>query len=325
MIKKYFELKNTNINLNYIYLIHGKNEGLQKQILDENFLKDFKGSINKYEQNEFIENYDIILNEILTKSLFEIEKVIIVSRADDKISKYIEEILGKNLKDIKIILKSSILEKKSKLRNLFEKNNSLVAIPVYPDDAKSLSLLVMEFINKKNIKLSRESINLLVDRSQGDRANLKLELEKILNYSLTNKKIDTLNVKNLTNLSENYSVNILADNYLAKNNKVVSKILNENNYTDEDCILILRTLLSKSKRLMNIIERYNETKNLNEVISTIKPPIFWKDKEIVKKQASSWKIKDLKNKIYNINEVEAMIKGNSKSSLNLLSDFIVNY
>ncbi len=325
MIKKYFELKNTNINLNYIYLIHGKNEGLQKQILDENFLKDFKGSINKYEQNEFIENYDIILNEILTKSLFEIEKVIIISRADDKISKYIEEILDKNLKDIKIILKSSILEKKSKLRNLFEKNNSLVAIPVYPDDAKNLSLLVMEFINKNNIKLSRESINLLVDRSQGDRANLKLELEKILNYSLTNKKIDTLNVKNLTNLSENYSVNILADNYLAKNNKVVSKILNENNYTDEDCILILRTLLSKSKRLMNIIERYNETKNLNEVISTIKPPIFWKDKEIVKKQASSWKIKDLKNKIYNINEVEAMIKGNSKSSLNLLSDFIVNY
>ena len=325
MIKKYFELKNTNINLNYLYLIHGKNEGLQKQILDENFLKDFKGSINKYEQNEFIENYEIILNEILTKSLFEIEKVIIISRADDKISKYIEEILDKNLKDIKIILKSSILEKKSKLRNLFEKKNSLVAIPVYPDDAKNLSLLVMEFINKNNIKLSRESINLLVDRSQGDRANLKLELEKILNYSLTNKKIDTLNVKNLTNLSENYSVNILADNYLAKNNKVVSKILNENNYTDEDCILILRTLLSKSKRLMNIIERYNETKNLNEVISTIKPPIFWKDKEIVKKQASSWKIKDLKNKIYNINEVEAMIKENSKSSLNLLSDFIVNY
>ena len=325
MIKKYFELKNTNINLNYIYLIHGKNEGLQKQILDENFLKDFKGSINKYEQNEFIENYEIILNEILTKSLFEIEKVIIISRADDKIFKYIDEILDKNLKDIKIILKSSILEKKSKLRNLFEKKNSLVAIPVYPDDAKSLSLLVMEFINKNNIKLSRESINLLVDRSQGDRANLKLELEKILNYSLTNKKIDTLNVKNLTNLSENYSVNILADNYLAKNNKIVSKILNENNYTDEDCILILRTLLGKSKRLMNIIERYNETKNLNEVISTIKPPIFWKDKEIVKKQASSWKIKDLKNKIYNINEVEAMIKENSKSSLNLLSDFIVNY
>ena len=325
MIKKYFELKNTNINLNCLYLIHGKNEGLQKQILDENFLKDFKGSINKYEQNEFIENYEMILNEILTKSLFEIEKVIIVSRADDKIFKYIDEILDKNLKDIKIILKSSILEKKSKLRNLFEKKNSLVAIPVYPDDAKSLSLLVMEFINKNNIKLSRESINLLVDRSQGDRANLKLELEKILNYSLTNKKIDTLNVKNLTNLSENYSVNILADNYLAKNNKIVSKILNENNYTDEDCILILRTLLGKSKRLMNIIERYNETKNLNEVISTIKPPIFWKDKEIVKKQASSWKIKDLKNKIYNINEVEAMIKGNSKSSLNLLSDFIVNY
>ena len=128
----------------------------------------------------------------------------------------------------------------------------------------------------------------------------------------------------MTNLNENYGVNELADNYLEKNKKNIAKILNENIYSDEDCILILRTVLSKSKRLINIIKKYNETKNLDEVISNTKPPIFWKDKDSVKRQANSWKINDLKEKIYQINEVETLIKNNSKNSLNLVSDFIVN-
>ena len=131
-------------------------------------------------------------------------------------------------------------------------------------------------------------------------------------------------VQKLTNLNENYGVNELADNYLEKNKRNIAKILNENIYSDEDCILILRTVLSKSKRLINIIKKYNETKNLDEVISNTKPPIFWKDKDSVKRQANAWKINDLKEKIYQINEVETLIKNNSKNSLNLVSDFIVN-
>ena len=105
----------------------------------------------------------------------------------------------------------------------------------------------------------------------------------------------------------------------------VIKILNENNSSDDDCILILRTILNKSKRLLNILENYKKNENLDDVISKTKPPIFWKDKEIVKKQVNSWKLKDLKTKMYQINEVETLVKSNSKNSLNLVSDFIVNY
>ena len=127
----------------------------------------------------------------------------------------------------------------------------------------------------------------------------------------------------MTNLSENYGANELADNYLAKN-KNISKILNENSYSDEDCILILRTILNKSKRLLDILERYEKIANLDEVISTTKPPIFWKDKEIVKNQVNMWEIDDLRENIYKINQVETTIKSNSKNSLNLVSDFIAN-
>lgn len=325
MIIKHFELTKDRISKFNYYLFHGKNEGLKKEIIERNFIKNFNGNIDKYDESYFISNKETIISELLSKSLFEDRKIIIISRVTDKIIKIIDEIVRRNLDELIIILKSEILEKKSKLRQLFEKEKKLASIALYEDTSRDLTRIITEFLNFNKIKLSQESINLLVNRASGDRENLKIELEKIYNYSITNKDINISKIKVLTNLAENYSVNELAENFLLKNKKNISKILNENNYSDEDCILILRTILSKSKRLFNILKRNEELNNIDQVISSTKPPIFWKEKESVKVQANSWKLNDLKNKIYEINEIELLIKNNSKNSLNLVSDFIFNH
>ena len=324
MIIKRFELNRNKINKFDFFLLYGKNEGLQNEIIDLHLIKDFDGEIIKYDESEFLKSKEIIISELLNKSLFESKKILLISRVTEKILNSIYEITEKDVTDLKIILKSGILEKKSKLRNFFEKESSLAVIPFYEDDYKSLSFIVNDFITKNKIKLSRESINLLVTRASGDRENLKTELNKILNYSYSNNKIRFEHVQKLTNLSENFAVGELADSYLSKNIKNVSKILNENNYSDEECILILRTILSKSKRLLTIIEKYNETEDMEDTLSKIKPPIFWKEKENVKTQIFRWKIKDLKRNIYKISEIEHLVKSNSKNSLNLVSDFIVS-
>ena len=325
MIIKHFELTKDRISKFNYYLFHGKNEGLKKEIIERNFIKNFNGNIDKYDESYFISNKETIISELLSKSLFEDRKIIIISRVTDKIIKIIDEIVRRNLDELIIILKSEILEKKSKLRQLFEKEKKLASIALYEDTSRDLTRIITEFLNFNKIRLSQESINLLVNRASGDRENLKIELEKIYNYSITNKDINISKIKVLTNLAENYSVNELAENFLLKNKKNISKILNENNYSDEDCILILRTILSKSKRLFNILKRNEELNNIDQVISSTKPPIFWKEKESVKVQANSWKLNDLKNKIYEINEIELLIKNNSKNSLNLVSDFIFNH
>ena len=325
MIIKSYEANKSNLEGRSIILLYGKNEGLQNETVEKTFIAGFKGSINKYDENEFINSYDTISSEILTKSLFDEKKILIISRVGDKILKYIEEISDRNIEDTVIILRAGLLEKRSKLRIFFEKSKKLAIIPFYEDDTRTLSSLANEYLNKNKIKLSSESINLLVGRSSGSRENLKKELSKIYNYSHSNKEITFEVVKKLSNLAENFGVSELADNYLSKNKKNIIKILNENNYSDDDCILILRTILNKSKRLLNILENYKKNENLDDVISKTKPPIFWKDKEVVKRQANTWKLKDLKTKMYEINEVETLVKSNSKNSLNLVSDFIVNY
>ncbi len=324
MIIKSYELQKIRNNKNKIYLFYGDNEGYKFNVIEEIFLKNFKENILRYEESEILSNYESFISNLLNKSFFEEKKLIIVSRVTDKIISLIDYIIDKNIDDITLILNSKNLDKKSKIRSLFEKNKDLVCIPFYPDDKKTLIPIAIDFFKKNKIPYSQEIINLIIERSSGDRKNLNNELEKILVLFHTKKKITLEEVLQLTNLSENYSISELTDNCLSKNLKRTVKIINENNFSSEDCIIIIRSLLSKSKRLLKLKNNSISKKNVEEVISSYKPPIFWKDKEVVKKQIESWSVEESQKLIYEINNIELSIKKNSSNSLNILSDFLLN-
>ena len=324
MIIKAFELNKLNINKYNFYLFYGENEGFKNEAIKNNFESLYKNQTYRYEEKEILENKDNFINSILSKSLFENKKLIIIQRTSDKIRELIENIISKNITDITIILSSSILEKKSKLRNFFEKEKKTVCVPFYADTIQTLTSILFNFLNKKKISISQQTINQLIERSRGNRQNLNNELEKIENYFLSKQKITSEDILKLTNLAENYNVSELVDNCLAKNSKKTSNILNENNFSSEDCILIIRTFLLKAKRIHKLQKEINNTKNIDQIITNFKPPIFWKDKEIIKKQIASWSLKNIQKIIVKINDVELLIKKNSSNSLNILSDFILN-
>ena len=325
MIIKSFEVEKIKSIKKNLILIYGSNQGHKSQVIKELFEKLFKGKISRFDENEILNNYEEFISGLINKSLFEDYKLIIISRTSDKILKLVNEILERKIEKIKIIINSDNLEKKSKLRSLFEKEKELVCIPFYEDNDKSLSIIALNFFRQKNIKVSQEIINLLIGRSRGDRGNLINELNKIENLSITKKNIEIEDVIKLTNLSENYSVFELAENYLAKNKKQVSKILNENNFANDECVLILRTILNRSKRLLKLKESQNQTGNIDFTISSFKPPIFWKEKDVVKKQIQSWSDDEVKKIIYKINDLEILVKKNLNNSLNFVSDFVSNY
>ena len=325
MIIKSFELDKLNSYDFNLHLIYGNNEGIKEDIINNKYLKDFSGEVLKYEEQELLNSKDEFISSLLTKSLFETNKLIIVSRCSDKLSNLLAEILENEITETKIIIKSSNLEKKSKLRNLFEKEKKAVCTPVYEDDSRSLNSVINIFLREQNFNLSQEIKNILIERSKGDRINLKNELIKLKNLSISKNKLSTEDVLKLSNLAENYSVFELSDNYLAKNSKKVSNILNENNYSSEDCILIIRTILNKSKRLLKIRTEIDNNSNIDQVISSFKPPIFWKEKDIIKKQAQSWSTDQVKEIIFKINDLEALVKKNTPNSMLFVSNFVSNY
>jgi DNA polymerase-3 subunit delta len=321
MIIKSFEINKINKKINQLILFYGKNDGLKNEAL--NILIKDENNIQNYEEKEILDNEDNFIENILSKSLFEKEKFIVVKRTTDKILKVVEILNLKNLEDITIILNSDILEKKSKLRSLFEKNKKLICVPFYPDNNQTLSKLAYSFLNNKKISISPSDINLIVSKCNDDRKTLINELQKIEYFTKNGKKINTESISKLINLSENHSISELIDNCLAQNKKKIISILNENNFSNEDCIMITRSFILKSKKLLELSKIFQTNKNLDLTISSAKPPIFWKEKEITKQQIQKWKPKNIKNLIYTLSETELQIKKNINNSINLITDFIL--
>ena len=321
MIIKSYQISQINPEIHNLLLFYGKNEGLKNETI-KNITKD-KKNINSYDEKEVLENEFNFIENIFTKSLFDDEKIIIIKRSTDRILKVIESLNSEKLEDITIIVNADNLEKKSKLRSFFEKNKETICVPFYPDNNQTLSKLANDFLKDRNISISQSSIFLIVNKCNGDREALFNELNKIDFYTKNGKKITTENIIKITNLIENHSVSELVDNCLAKNNKKIINILNENNFNNEDSILITRSLLNKSKRVLQLVKEFENNKNIELTISSAKPPIFWKDKEITKQQIKQWKLESIKDLIYKLIDMELIIKSNLNNSLNLITDFIL--
>ena len=321
MIYKTFQLKKIP-DKTIFYLLYGKNEGLKADCINQ-ILEKNNGKVFNYEEKQIKDEIESFYENILSNSLFESEKIIIINRASDKIFETIQDLINRNITNIIIIINAGILETRSKLRSLFEKKDDLVCIPTYPDNNDTLSKLAVIFFRNENISISQENINLIIEKCNGDRNNLNNELNKIRNYANDKKKLSSQEILKLINLSENYEISELIDNCLALNNNKITKILSENNYNNEDCIIILRTFITKAKKILKLAIKLEENKDINKTINSAKPPIFWKDKEIVKVQLNKWKPDKIKELIKNINNVELEIKKNYNNSIFIITNFIL--
>ena len=323
MIIKSFEVNKLNLNKTPFVLLYGKNDGLKKEI-KKNILKN-KISTSNYEEKEIIDNLDNFIEHLNTKSLFEEEKLITINRASDKILKTLSEIIDKNNEDLIIIVDAENLEKKSKLRSFFEKEKNCACIPVYPDTQTTLSKIAFDYLNKRKIPISSSNVNIIINRCNGDRKILLMELEKIEIFAMKGKKVTSENIAKLSNLVENHSISELVDNCLAKNKHRTINILVENNFSNEDCVQITRIFLNKLKKILKLSTEYQKNKDLDLTISLAKPPIFWKEKEITKQQIINSNPEKLKKTLFKINEIELLIKKNYENSINIITDFIMNH
>ncbi len=322
MIIKSFEIDKIQKENDRQFLFYGDNIGLINEVLDQKFKLHFKNKIFQYEENEILKNEKNFFDQILTKSFFDSEKLIIVNRCTDKIHKIAEEIILNEIDDIIIIFIANNLDKRSKLRNIFEKSKNTICVAFYPDNSKTLSFLINNFFKNLKLSISQEVVNIMIERNNNDRQSLKNELSKIENFVKNKKIIKTDEILKLVNNTENNNISELVDCCLAKNQKKIVRIINENNFSNEDTILIIRTFLSKTKRLIKIKSYMKDNVNLENAMSKYKPPIFWKDKDLVKQQIKNWTDDNIEILLKTINENELLMKKNFDNSIKILLDFI---
>jgi len=324
MILKTFEVKKQIKNYNY-FLFYGENDGLKKELIELEFKPLFNGKIFLYEETEILKNEISFFEQILSESLFDKEKLIIISRVSDKMFNLISEIYEKKIEDLKIVFIANNLDKKSKIRNFFEKQKSLICVPFYQDNLQTLTMIAFNFFKEKKITISREIINLILQKINFDRKNLMNELEKISSFALTKKLLTPSDILKIINSTENNNFSEMVDLCLAKNKKKFIEKVNENYFSNDETVMISKILLYKARRIEKLkCQEIQKKGGINEVVESFKPPIFWKDREIVKQQLTNWTLKNIRETIFSININELQIKKNPTNAINILLDFMFN-
>jgi len=320
VIKKSYEILNsTSQFLNYnLLLLYGENFGLKKDI-KESIKQALEQKDNDIEfisldENEIINNEERFFNSVYSDSLFSSKKIITINNGTDKIIDQIKYVTEKYPENVFLIIFSNILEKKSKLRNFFEKNNKVICVPCYLDNYRDLQIIAVTELKKNNIILSKESINLLIEQSNSDRNNLKNEIEKIKSFAVENKSVELSKLKSIINFSGEYKSDSLINECLNGNILQYKNILSELYSYTVNYVFMLRILSNKVQRLLSIKETKNKSENFDSLINAFKPPIFWQDKPNVKKQLTIWNINDLINIKNEINITELLCKKNPQIS-----------
>lgn len=320
MIIKSYEIKkqSSKINQYNLFLLYGENDGLKKEI-KESIKKtisqdDLDTEFLTFHESDIIENEEIFYNTIYSGSLFSKKKIIHINTCTDKIFEKVKDIVEKYPENVFIIISASILDKKSKLRNYFEKETKTICIACYLDSDRDLESIAKIKLNENKIIISKESLNLLIEKSNSDRNNLKSEIDKIVSFSLNNKNLKIDEIKSIINFSGEHKSDNLINECLCGNLLQYKKILSELYNNTVNQIFFLRILSNKIQRLLKIKTIENNYKDLETLINNLKPAIFWKEKPILKKQIAIWSLDDLKKIVSQISDTEILCKENPQIS-----------
>tara|TARA_Y100000768_G_scaffold382141_1_gene361968 strand:+ start:1032 stop:2030 length:999 start_codon:yes stop_codon:yes gene_type:complete len=290
-----------------IILIYGENTGLKDDLKKSIIEKDKNREIIKLTQDDILKNNSLLDNEIINLSLFNEKKMILIDNITDKSFGLIEKNIGQD--NCIICLFSGVLEKKSKLRNLFEKEKTLGVIPCYEDNEITLRNYIKNYL--KNIKgLNQEIINFIIDNSNKSRQKIKNELNKIVVYFME-KQINILELRQLLNLDENDNSQKLRDTAILGDKKLLNDLISKTQINEQDNMIYIRGLQNQFVKLAEILEINKTTKNLTRAIESLKPAIFWKDRPMVLGQVNKWELKRIKTIIDELTNAEILIKSST--------------
>ncbi len=316
IFKSYIIEQNIEIaNNQKIFLFYGENQGLKKEFKKKLRVQNKDQENISLFQDEIIKNKNILVNEINNKSLFNEKKIIFIDQANDKILDVVGEII-ENIKDDKIFIFSDILDKKSKLRNYFEKSKSCGIAACYPDNEITIRKIVTKRLSNYQ-GLTTQVINLIIQNTGLDRNKVNNEIDKVITC-FKDKKIDHEKTELLLNIRTNEDFNLLKDQALNGNKINTNRLLADTIFEIDNNIYYLNSINQRINKLTQIENMKQENSNIETIISNLKPAVFWKDKPILIEQSKKWnkgKLQVALKKTYN---AELEIKSNSSVRKDLL-------
>jgi DNA polymerase-3 subunit delta len=325
MIVKSFNLNFQELLKKKFTLLYGENISLISEI-ENKITTEAKATknltIKKYQEEYLLQNKDIFDQLINAESLFGDQEMVVISKSTDKIIEIYDE---KNAQDNdkRIIFLSGPLTKKSKLRNLAEASTIFTCIACYNDTSEQLQSILFQKLKDNKISVSREFINSIFEINSLNRQDINDAVSKIQLIQNTSK-ITEDNLKNIFHSSENSNNFEIINFCLLGDKKNINKVLSNIYAQGINFNEILAALKYKVKKLIDILESDIANKDPNQLVESFKPPIFWKEKSMVKEQLRRWDKSELKQLMEIVYDIEVECKKNYDVSNIILQQFIVS-
>ena len=324
ILKSYLVENNTNSLKSYICtLFYGENNGLKIDFKNKIKYENKESEVINLFEEDLLNNKNILLSEVNNLSLFTSKKIIFLHELSDKVFNTVENILNKRNEDVQVYIFSKILDKKSKLRALFEKKKELAAIPCYQDNERTLHQYISNKL--KNLKgVTPEIINFIMKNSYLDRGIINGEIEKIKTY-FTNNHIERNEIESLLNIKDDESFEKIRDATLLGDKLNVNKLIGEIRFQSEENFYYLNQLYIRFSKLLEIQDFNESVKDYEVTLEQIKPRIFWKDKPALLRQLKIWDIQGIQLAINDISKIEILMKRNSQiNNGTLIKNLLIN-
>ena len=316
IFKSYIIEKNLEATNNCkVFLFYGENQGLKNEFKKKILINNKNNEVLNFLMDEVVKNEKLLIDEILNKSLFNGKKIIFIDQGSDKVLNTLEKII-ENVSDERIIIFASNLDKKSKLRNYFEKSKLCGSVACYQDNEITIKKVILDKLNDYQ-GLTTQVVNFIIQNTGLNRSKINNEIEKIKSCFL-DKKIDLEKIDLLLNIKTNDDFNELKDEALKGNKNKTNRLLADTVFESESNIYYLNSINQRINKLQEIEKMKRENSNTEIIVSNLKPPIFWKDKPILIEQSNKWNKSKINTALKKTYEVELQIKTNSSIRSNLL-------
>ncbi len=274
-------------------LIYGPNEGLVR----ENFTK-IKEIFNQNNTEEISftgklinDQPEALIDEIKTVSMFNDQKIIIIEQPIDKNIELFDEAFTELPNHTLIIVLANNLTKTSKIRKFFENSEKNFSCANYEDDFKSNNQQIQNLEKNINKTLNIDIKNYLSQNLSSDRMISKNEIDKlILLYSENDKIPELKNIKLIFNDNPDLGLNKISQLAFSGQPGKVSINLNKIFSEGVNPIAIIRVMLNYVQRIQTTQIALKKTNDFDSAIKSLKPPVFWKDKDNFKLHCKNWPI-----------------------------------
>lgn len=265
---------------------------------------------------------DVFLTDLISSpSLFGPPRPVMIQKATDKIVSILQNYLEQNKEDgIVVVISDSYLKPSSKLRQLYEKEETLGAVACYARTLPEVTQNIIEIVQSFNKNMGRMAAQALAEKIIQGTAPLETEINKIIDYvGPDQKNIELTDIQECTVLNLETTEKQIYEAFLRKKWAEIPFLFLETSGEGINGIAVLRGLNGKLSQLLAIKSLIEEGKNIDQASRMVAPPIFFQEKEIMHFAAKTWKVDEIKYILNKLVGIEQSIKYDASVANSLFS------